>query len=296
MISVLIPVFNYDVVSLVNTIHTQLQLCDIAFEIICLDDGSQPDIIQHNEIVSSLEFTTYEKSTINLGRTMVRQHLAEKASYEHLLFLDADVMPTSKAFIENYIKSIDAKNAVIYGGIAYEKHKPTDEYLLRWTYGKSYEQVTAKRRNKTPYKITVSANMLIEKSLFLNVNSQILKRGYGADTIFGAQLIYKNVGVLHIENAVFHLGIEHNAIYLRKMERATETLLSLYKNDNIRNQQNDLLNLYTKLRQFGGNHLFSILFKLSNNRMKANLLGKNPSMKILQFYKIGYMCHKDLNP
>ena len=296
MISVLIPVFNYNVVALVSNIHTQLQLSAIPFEIICLDDGSKPETIQQNSEISTLEFTTYEKNTVKSGRTGARQLLSQKATYNWLLFMDADVMPISGEFIKNYIKQIDSKNNTIYGGFAYKETPPDPEYLLRWHYGKTYEQVPASQRNKRPYKIIISANFMIQKTLFCEINSQVKAKGYGFDNFFGALLKTKKASVLHINNAVYHLGIETSKVYLQKKERAAETLLMLHKSNKITNHQNDLLNLYIKLKQFGGNHLFSAIFKLFGKHIKVNLLGKNPSMKLLQLYRISFMCYKDLNP
>lgn len=296
MISVLIPVFNYDVTSLVTNVHTQLQICNITYEIICLDDGSCAETLEQNDRISNLEFTKYLKSNINLGRTRVRQNLAEIAIYDWLLFLDADVMPVSERFINNYIAYFKLGFDCIYGGIAYEQIIPPDDKLLRYTYGKRYEQLTARRRNKRPFKITVSANQMITRSLFLDVNSYVLQKNYGSDTIFGAQLMQQNAVILHIDNAVYHLGIEASAIYLKKTEQAVETLLSLFKNENFKNQQNDLLNLFIKLKQFRGHYFFSLIFKLFGKPIRKNLLSKNPSIRFFQLYKISYLCYKDLNP
>ena len=41
MLSVLIPTYNYNAVSLVKELHKQLLDSNIVFEIICIDDGSK---------------------------------------------------------------------------------------------------------------------------------------------------------------------------------------------------------------------------------------------------------------
>jgi len=296
MISVLIPVYNYNVVALVTQIHSQLLLCNVSFEIICLDDASTSNAVDENEGISDLGFTTYLKSKENLGRTNARQFLAEKANYEWLLFLDADVMPKNEQFINHYLECLDKNYEAIYGGFAYHEETPSSEYMLRWTYGSTHEQVKAQKRNKKPYKVIISANFMIKASVFSDINSQIEQKGYGFDNFFGALLKMNNIKVVHIDNEVYHLGIESSRDYLRKKEKAAETLLSLHQANKIKNHDNDLLHTFIKLKRFGLNTIGSLFYKLFHKTLKQNLLGTKPSMNILQLYRISYMCYKDLNP
>ena len=295
MISVLIPVYNYNIVTLVTHVHTQLQLCNVPFEIICLDDASTSAVIHKNDSISNLEFTSYLKSNENLGRTNSRQYLSEKANYEWLLFLDADVMPKTELFISNYINYIDSAYEAVYGGFAYHEKTPDSKHMLRWMYGKTHEQLSAKERNKRPYKVTISANFMIKKPVFININSQIEQKGYGFDNFFGALLKMENISVFHIDNEAYHLGIETSQGYLRKIEKAVETLLSLYNTNKIETHQNDLLHFFITLKRYKLHYIFSVVYKLFKKPMQNNLLGSKPLMKLLQLYKVSYMCFKDLN-
>ncbi|MFK7781948.1 glycosyltransferase family 2 protein [Psychroserpens sp.] len=295
MISVLIPIYNYNVVTLVTQIHAQLQLCDIPFEIICLDDASTSDCVVKNEKISNFEFITYLKSNTNLGRTSARQYLSGKATYEWLLFLDADVIPKSEKFIKNYLNLITSEYEAIYGGICYDIKKPEADSMLRWVYGKANEEVNASTRNKTVYKSIVSANFLMKKTIFINLNSKIEGKGYGYDNYFGTLLKSNNIKVLHIDNEVFHYGLEPNEAYITKKEKAAETLLKLYNSGKIDTHQNDLLKLYIHLKRFRLRSIFSLIYKVFKTMFKRHLSGSKPSIKILQLYRICYMCHLDKN-
>ena len=295
MISVLIPVYNSNIVTLVTHVHTQLQLCNVTFEIICLDDASTSEVTNENDNISNLEFTSYIKSKENLGRTNARQYLANKATYDWLLFLDADVIPKLDTFINNYLKFIDSDYEAIYGGFAYHENIPNSDYMLRWKYGKTHEQISAIQRNKRPYKVIISANFMIKKPVFIDINSQIEQKGYGFDNFFAALLKMKKAKVFHIDNEVYHLGIETSAIYLNKKEKAAETLLSLHKANKIGSHQNDLLLLFIKLKRYRLHYIFSLVYKTFKKTLKQNLLSSRPSMKVLQLYRICYMCYKDLN-
>lgn len=122
MLSILIPVYNYDVFALVETLYKQTLECHIPFEIICLDDASQEFAIE-NQRINLFENVSYSILEKNIGRSAIRNLLAEKAVYENLLFLDADTIPVHDNFISNYISEI--KNKAVFGGLLYEKKKAT---------------------------------------------------------------------------------------------------------------------------------------------------------------------------
>ena len=89
MLSILIPTYNYNVLPLVQELHKQASKAEIAFEIIVLDDASKNILPSSTETSANFIFI---KNEINLGRTRTRAILAEKAKYNTLLFLDADVI------------------------------------------------------------------------------------------------------------------------------------------------------------------------------------------------------------
>nr|WP_321224873.1 glycosyltransferase [uncultured Psychroserpens sp.] len=295
MLSVLIPVYNYDIRALVKILHEQLSSHNIDFEINCLDDYSQENYRDLNTEIENLKNTSYQISNANNGRVATRQTLAQQAKYNWLLFLDADVVPKTNNYISNYIALISSEKDAIYGGFAYKPKPPKDHFILRWTYGKSKEQVTAINRNKTPYKIVISANFMIKKEVFLELNSQITQRGYGYDNYFGALLKHKQYRVFHIDNEVYHLGLEANETYLSKIEQSVETLLKLELKKETLDSQNSLFNTYQFLKKIKLNYLFAWFYKVFKNRLKKNLLSAKPNITVLQFYKLSYICYQDLH-
>ena len=48
----------------------------------------------------------------NMGRSFVRNRLSEKAKYNWLLFMDADVSPKSNLYIKKYIDNIKINSEV----------------------------------------------------------------------------------------------------------------------------------------------------------------------------------------
>ncbi|MCB0383688.1 MAG: glycosyltransferase family 2 protein, partial [Psychroserpens sp.] len=253
MLSVLIPVYNYNIVALVSEIHKQLQLSAIPFEIICLDDAST-EYVEDNKEISNLSYTTYNVSNGNKGRTATRQELANLAKYEWLLFLDSDVIPKTESFISTYTSYLNSNYHAIYGGYAYRNEQP-DDNNIRWAYGKSKEEVASEIRNKKPYKVVISGNFMINKPLFLEINSKITEKGYGYDNYFGAILKELHARALHIDNEVYHLGLESNSKFLNKTEEAINTLLNLFNTKRIDVTDNDLLQVFKTLKKWKLNYV-----------------------------------------
>lgn len=293
MLSILIPTYNYYIYDLVLNIHEKCLKANIDFEIICLDDNSDVNYTKANKKIEELLSCYYKISSENKGRVATREHLAKLAKNKWLLFLDADVIPKNDNFITKYLNHIDQDYKAIFGGLFYEEKN--SKKLLRWKYGKKNEEVSAVKKNLKPYKIVTSANFIIKKDLFLFFCKQLKTSTYGGDLIFAILLKEKNTKIYHIDNEVIHLGLESNLTYINKVEKAIYNLLILYNENKIKTHQNDLLKAYLILKKINLIFLFSLIFKLFSKKIKNNLTGNNPSIKLLQLYKICYMCNLSLN-
>ena len=81
MVSILIPVYNCDVVKLVNDLEFQAVKLGIPYEIVCIDDNSSEHY--HNHSLSEKENIVWAELNENKGRSIVRNLLAEKSKYEN---------------------------------------------------------------------------------------------------------------------------------------------------------------------------------------------------------------------
>lgn len=295
MLSILIPTYNYDITHLVNELFKQATKAEIDFEIICFDDCSEKYISENKLTVDAIPNARIINFKKNLGRVQARQILSDEANYNWLLFLDADVMPKHDFFVQNYINQMAGGFDAIYGGLAYVKNKPNDNSILRWKYGITYEAVNAAKRNIKPYQVVVSGNFLIKKTIFNLINSQIKKVSYGLDNYFAALLKQNNIRVLHINNEVYHLGLEKSSFYLNKVEECIITLLWLLNEEKMVEHNNKLLTVFINVKRFKLNYLMSFLYPIFHLKIKRNLLSDKPNMFLLQFYKILFICYKDLN-
>lgn len=295
MLSVLIPVYNYNITQLVNELHEQLVASNIDFEIICLDDKSNQDIIDSNLSIGELSNTTYKLSDKNNGIAVTRQILVDAAIYGWIILIDADMELIDDNYILNYLQAINNGYEVIFGGVSYKDIQPNSDNILRWKYGKQCEELNAKKRNKRPYKVTSAANLCIKKDVYKQFGLGDVGNSYGMDIFLGPQLKLHKVSVIHINNSVYHLGLESSSKYLSKVEFAISTLLNLYYEGKIKKHENSLLKTFLLMKKTSFNYLCSGLYKVFNSGIKKQLLSKKPKIKLLQLYKILYICYYDLN-
>ncbi len=220
MLSILIPTYNYNVFPLVENIHQQCLKENIDFEVIVLDDASANlQKIEENNIINTLSNCSYELLGKNIGRSKIRNLLAEKATYNWLIFLDADTLPVSNKLIANYLPHLNDEEKVIYGGIKYQEKKPEDNLLLRWIYGNEREALSENKRKEAPYLSLLTLNFVIKKSVFdkATFNETIPNLRY-EDVLFSYELLQAKIKTEHIENPVYHLGLDTSEIFLKKTE------------------------------------------------------------------------------
>ena len=290
MLSILIPTYNYSILQLVQNIHQQCIVSSIVFEIICLDDHSNFDFQLENQKINELAHCFYFKNETNLGRTRTRQILAEKAKFNWVLFLDADVIPETENFIKNYISSVNETNTIIFGGYKYEKKQPESSKILRYKYGKEREEKSAEFRSKKPYQYVFSGNMLIQKKLFLELNYTEKEKFYGMDIYFAYQLFSRKIAIHHIDNAIFHCGLESNNIFFEKSLQSVVSRKRFLVDKVYIEQLNPLLAHYKKIKKYRLVPFIKFIFNISEQFLKRNILSKNPSLFYFDLYRLGYIC------
>lgn len=290
MISILIPTYNYNILPLVSELNRQCIAEDIPYEIMALDDASEDqEITAENSKINALPHCVFERNASNLGRTKTRALLCEKATYDRLLFLDADVMPGNAAFIKNYL-SVIGEDATVFGGYQYENKRPEQDKILRYVYGKTSEEKSAAERNKNPYQYVFSGNFLIAKADFIQHNFQGSEKYYGLDPYFAYQLLIHHKKVMHIDNAVYHLGLENNEIYFKKSLEAIDVKLELMLDLKDIHKINPITRYYLTLKKYGALPLMALLFKIFGPFLKKMVFQQQPNMWCFKLYKLGYMC------
>ncbi|OIP81233.1 MAG: hypothetical protein AUK44_10495 [Porphyromonadaceae bacterium CG2_30_38_12] len=292
MISILIPIYNQDVTVLVAALHNQASQQLIEFEIIAIEDGSSK-FLGENATLQTLEFCSYRLLAQNIGRSAIRNKLADEAKYEHLLFLDCDTALPSSHFIEKYI-SFCKEQCVVLGGTIYDKKYLTKNNHLMFNYGASRERNDAKnriRRCKSP--MFTTPNFLITKTIFNKVRFDENIKGYGhEDTIFGIMLQKNHIEFYFIDNPVIHTGLEENSVFLQKTKKAIENLYALssiqtYEN---LNEISRILITFKNIKNKKLVSIFSFLYSLLHVGIERILCSAYPPLLLFDIYKLLYLC------
>ena len=289
MLSILIPVYNYDITSLVGEIHKQATEAKIEFEILVYDDGS-PIPITKNLNINNLTYTKYVFLKKNIGRSAIRNLLAQNAKYKWVLFLDADTKVIRKNFIKVYLNEIkNTSKQIIYGGICYQKDKPKKNQILRWVYGNNREALNVSNRNKNPHLRFLTLNFLLKKEVFntLKFNTDIPNLRH-EDTLFALGAKKNNISIKHIDNPVLHLGLESSVVFLKKSEEATNVLYSFVKQKLIKPKDTKLSHYALLLTKFNLHYLVNLIYSTFKKPIKSQLLSKSPSLLLFDFYRLGY--------
>ena len=290
MLSILIPTYNYNVFPLVKEVRDQCIIEKISFEIIVLDDASQNFHNENNEI-NSLDNCLYSILNQNIGRSAIRNLLSTKASFDNLLFLDADVRIISNQFIKNYINFIRSNSnyGVVYGGIVYQESKPNDNQLLRWIYGNKREALSAEKRNENVYVSFLTLNFLIKKEIFsiVRFNEDIPNLRY-EDLLFSFDLMKNKIDLKHINNQVVHNGIETSHVFMEKTNDSLKGLKFLLSKNYLPADYAKISAVFNLLNQTKLLFLINFIYKMRKNSFEKNLLSSKPSLFIYDIYRLGY--------
>lgn len=290
MLSILIPIYNYNAYPLVLELHRQCLECKIDFEILCQDDASRSNLNIFNEYVNALSNCSFVSLKENLAHRENRNSLAEKAKFDYLLFIDGDSIIIQDNYIKDYISNL-LDFDIIYGGRLHPKKCPSDNQKLRWKYGKFIEDKSAENRKKEPYQSLLFNNTLIKKDCFNKVKFDKYMKKYGHDdTQLSYQLSVLKSKVNHIENPVEHGDIDINLVYLNKTKESLENLYQLHQEGKIDTEFVSIIKLQQFLRKTKLIFIISKLYTFFEKSISKNLTGSNPNLLTFNLFRVGYLC------
>ena len=285
-LSILIPVYNHDVTALVNELLKQAESLSVPFEVVLLDDFSDP--VYHNQYNYF-----YDEGKVkvffnpkNLGRELSRKKLSTLAAFDNVLFLDCDVMVIEKLFIQNYLNEIQKGYEVVVGGHIYQNEKPlNNKKILHWKYG-TVRECRSTITNSQTFK---ASNFLIRKKIFESVPAFAGFKNYGhEDTFWGIWFQEQRIKVYRIKNPVLHEGLEDTNVFLSK---SLEALLNL-KTLSLQTDQNNLakhIKIFRWYLIFKKFHLLkpiSFFFRHFQKYFLKNMHSANPSLVIFDWMRL----------
>jgi glycosyltransferase involved in cell wall biosynthesis len=287
-LSILIPVFNWNVNKLVKALLAQRTSWTGPVEIILFDDGSKEVFRAQNRPLGQLPGVRYHEMARNVGRAAIRNQLAAAAQYEWLLLLDSDSLLPDAQFLARYAAA-SGRAAVAIGGTCYTQSPPRDSALrLRWLYGQAREARPAAVRQQTPHAQLSINNALIRTDIFRRYPLDEQLSGYGhEDTKFGQVLAAANVAVLHLDNPVLHDGLEPASTFLAKSEEAVRNLTQLHREAETLDSK--LLQAVGRVRTWGLATLAKAALGAAEPRLRRNLLSPKPNLRAFDLLKMHWL-------
>lgn len=285
MISILIPIYNFDVRRLVQDLHRQLLASGVAFEIICLDDASPQPSVPPLLPPSSPSTFRYEVLEKNMGRASIRNVLATKAMYPYLLFMDCDSKVVSPHYIQTYLDHL-RPDTLLYGGRSYAPTPPNvPELYFHWHYGRQREVTEAATRAKQPYHSFMTNNFLIPKEIFEQIKFDMRLKQYGhEDTLFGLELKKRGIKILHLDNPLEHIGLEDVDTFLQKTRQGIQNLAFLA--NEYSNLDTKLLRTYKNLANLHLDGIARRILQILKPFLLQNLRSAKPNLRLFDLYKL----------
>ncbi|HON71277.1 MAG: glycosyltransferase family 2 protein [Bacteroidales bacterium] len=290
MISVCIPVYNFDVTELVGELIAQANRLQYPIEILIFDDHSHSYFRNRNSQLASHSLVNYLEFDFNIGRSKIRNRLADVATGQWLLFLDCDVMVDDPNYLKRYIENLpNAK--VVCGGRKYGPKPFRPELLLRWKYGVKRECRSAYSRQLKPYSSFISGNFLIEYDTFHSIRFNEELSGYGhEDTLLGLDLKKHKVDILHIDNPTIHMGLDSNQEFLEKTDQGVKNLVKILHIMPCMRRDIEksitLLKVFRFLRKVGMLYPLRWVSRVYTPLLRKQLCGSRPSILLMDLYKL----------
>ena len=293
MISVCIPVYNFDVRLLVGELHKQAMALESGVEILVIDDASNKEFQHLNREITQLFSVVYLELPANIGRSPIRNLLSGKARNEWLLFMDCDSEITSDRFLADYA-ALTKGVQVVCGGREYQSARPQKEFVLHWKYGKYREVKCAKTRGMHPYHSFMTNNFMVHKQILSRIQFDEAIMGYGhEDTLFGFELMRQSLPVVHINNPLLHINLENHAVFLKKSQEAIANLHGIYLRSNTPEQFAKFVRLLRWSKKSGNSFIGRLLIFLARYNTKLftkNLMSSNPFLLFYDLLRLSKIC------
>ena len=115
------------------------------------------------------------------------------------------------------------------------------------------------------------------------------------DTLFSYNLKQAKIAIEHIENPVYHLGLEDSNTFLRKSIESQDAMNQFLEEDLIDIKYTLITKTIYRLKKIKLDSLFSMTYPFTKKIFIANLLSSRPSLFIFDLHKLSYLCYISKN-
>ena len=219
-LSVLTPFHKHDPSELLRRLAPAPR--DVEF--VLLDDGSASAELLSNVIKAAEALQTSVRIVVwqrNRGRAAGRNRLVEEARGEHVLFLDADLLPDTPDFLHAWLSVIRNERPIVaFGGLSVAHVEATPETALHHDLFARSDCAPARARARSAAQSTASANLLVRRDFLMAAPFDNGFTGWGFEDTDWALTAARHTRILHVDNPVTHAGLDSVDTLMRKSAEA----------------------------------------------------------------------------
>lgn len=290
-LSILIASHNHDCSRLIVDLSAQCTrlktsggaLC----EIIVGDDASDnTQTLQANREACAACGVKFVEMAQNVGKANLDNLLADESAGEWLMFIDDDAEVCTDDFVAQCVKDRTLAD-VVCGLLITPGDGAPEGCELRYRYEHAATaNRTVEARNRHPYDNFTTFNPIMSREAFDATGFDPRCTDYGfEDVLFGHEIEKQGLTIAHTNTPLVHTGIDSNASFLDKTERATATLLRLGHplTDHVGASR-----VAQRLHRMGLEGLIRLALTPLLPAIRRNLLGRRPNLTLFKIYKLGY--------
>lgn len=223
-LSVLIPFYRDDPRDLLADLGAEAAVVDGSVEVIVLSDGGgDPDLVARVE--ASVKGMALPARLIDLktnqGRSKGRNRLAAAARGGSFLFLDSDMRPDHRHFLEVWADLVAREDpAVAFGGFSLLQAPDEPRFAVHRALATRSECVPYHERARQPEKYVYTSNLLVRRDVFEAEAFDSAFTGWGWEDVEWAMRVSRRFRVVHLDNPATHMGLDTAAALAAKYEQS----------------------------------------------------------------------------
>lgn len=211
-LSVLIPFFRDDPTTLITALADEALSLGRSTEVVLLDDGSGDDELADRvtrAVLSAQLPMRFIRLKSNEGRSRGRNRLTASARGGSFLFLDSDMLPDDRRFLQRWADLVANHDpAVAFGGFSLLQASTDRAFAVHRAMAQRSDCVPYQERARTPEKYVYTSNLLVRRDVFEAEAFDTDFAGWGWEDVEWAMRVARRFRVIHLDNPATHLGLD----------------------------------------------------------------------------------------
>lgn len=223
-LSVLIPFYRDDPRDLLADLSAEAAVVDGSVEVIVLSDGGG-DAELVSGVEAAIKGLALPARLIDLkrnqGRSKGRNRLAAAARGGSFLFLDSDMRPDHRHFLEVWADLVAREDpAVAFGGFSLLQAPDEPRFAVHRALATRSECIPYHERARQPEKYVYTSNLLVRRDVFQAEAFDAAFTGWGWEDVEWAMRVSRRFRVVHLDNPATHMGLDTADALAAKYEQS----------------------------------------------------------------------------